>query len=121
MIAGVVVVLIMLGAGVYVGTDLLRQGTPQGCASIDAPVHAAAPEVPQADTAHLRARLKKVIFGNLFNRRPPAATSVQVEPRAPAPPAPAQPVAPKRSAPPPLADARPWQLTGPCRRYPAQA
>ena len=50
-IAGVVVVLIMLGAGVYFGTDLLRQA-PQQQAVVDAPVPPpAAHEAPPAETA----------------------------------------------------------------------
>ena len=106
-IAGVVVVLIMLGAGVYFGTDLLRQA-PQQQAVVDAPVPPpAVPEAPQAETAPPPSDTKE---SNLWEPIEPAPAGpqppVQVEPRAPAPPAPAQPVAPNEALPPPAGGPR---------------
>jgi hypothetical protein len=103
-IAGVVVVLIMLGAGVYFGTDLLRQA-PQQQAVVDAPVPPpAASETPPAETATAPSETKE---GDLWEPIQPAPAGpqppVQVEPRAPAPP---QPIAPNEALPPPAGGPR---------------
>ena len=122
-IAGVIVVLIMLGAGVYFGTDLLRQA-PQQQAVVDAPLPPpAAPEVPQAETAPPPSETKE---GDLWEPIQPAPAGpqppVQVEPRAPAPPAPAQPVAPNEALPPPTGGSRDrGELNRPVPAPPAQA
>jgi hypothetical protein len=122
-IAGVVVVLIMLGAGVYFGTDLLRQA-PQQQAVVDALVPPpAAPELPQAETAPPPSETKE---SNLWEPIQPAPAGpqppVQVEPRVPAPPAPAQPVAPNEALPPPAGGPRDrGKLNRPVPPPPAQA
>ena len=100
-IAGVVAI-IALGAGVYFGTDLLRQA-PQQPPAIDAPIPPPAlPEAPPAETAQAPSESKESDLWEPI-QPPPAGPQppIQAEPRAPAPLAPANPVAPNE-APAPL-------------------
>ena len=100
-IAGVVA-FIVLGAGVYFATDLLRQA-PQQPPAVDIPVPPPAlPEAPPAETAQAPSESKA---SDLWEPIPPPPAGpqppVQAEPRAPALLAPANPVAPNE-APAPL-------------------
>jgi hypothetical protein len=100
-IAGVVAI-IALGAGVYFGTDLLRQA-PQQPPAIDAPIPPPAlPEAPPAETAQAPSESKESDLWEPI-QPPPAGPQppIHAEPRAPAPLAPANPVAPNE-APAPL-------------------
>ena len=120
-IAGVVAI-IALGAGVYFGTDLLRQA-PQQPPAVDAPIPPPAlPEAPPAETAQAPSESKESDLWEPI-QPPPAGPQppVQAEPRAPAPLAPANPVAPNE-APAPLPGAPSERSQQPTRPAPpAQA
>ena len=115
-----VVAFIALGAGVYFGTDLLRQA-PQQPPAVDAPIPPPAlPEAPPAETAQAPSESKESDLWEPI-QPPPAGPQppVQAEPRAPAPLAPANPVAPNE-APAPLPGAPSERSPQPTRPAPAR-